>query len=407
MVARQNIRNFGIIAHVDHGKSTLADRLMELTGCMPSRSGDGKAASPLLDSLQVERERGITVKAQCVSMFHREPPSQPWHMLNLIDTPGHADFTNEVERSMAAIQGALLVVDAVAGVQAQTAAHYWRARSHGLKVIIPVINKIDLPSANVDRAIEQLEEQLHMDVFNLPILTISAKSGLNVPSILNAVIKYLPPPPLPLAAEDGSQERLQATLIDCWFKEYLGAIFLVSVQSGTIRCGDEIASRRGRITYTVEEVGILQPGLVRTGLLSAGHIGYIRCNARNAAEIIIGDTFQTRLPAGSAAQASADGAGEGAVRSLLNRVRPLVFASFFPANREDHEVVREAIEKLLLNDASVSLEKISSPALGCGWRMGFLGSLHMDVFQQRLQQVPSILSSSTQAERHRSLRTRR
>lgn len=359
----ENIRNFGIIAHIDHGKSTLADRLLEMAGCIPPNSSH----NPVLDALPVERARGITVKAQTASMIIKH--QHDVFLLNLIDTPGHADFTNEVSRSLAAMQGALLVVDAAAGVQAQTVAHYWRAREAGVEAIIPVINKVDLPTANVDATLKQLDSQLGLDVLNLSVLCISAKSGLGIASLIPAIIERIPPPS-PAAVE----ASLEAQLIDSWYRDFRGVICMIYVRAGRLRTGATIRSAVNDKTYTVDEVGLLQPDLIPTDYLHAGQVGYIRCGIKSVQEAMVGDTFfdpsLTRLPH----------------LRLPKKMRPIVYAGMFPVVREAYEDVSDAVEKLRLNDSSVEVEKIVSVALGSGWRLGFLGSLHMDVFRQRLEQ---------------------
>lgn len=362
-IPSERIRNFGIIAHIDHGKSTLADRLLELTGCLSKNNSDG----PTLDTLPVERERGITVKAQTASLFHR-PPNGEMHMLNLIDTPGHADFTYEVERSLAAMQGALLLVDAVSGVQAQTVAHYWRARDYGISAILPIINKVDLPQANVDLVMEQLEARLGINTLDTPVLAISAKTGMNIEKIFPVILDHIPPP---LANKDAP---FQAALIDCWYREFRGVICMISVKEGTIKTGGIIKSATTDKRYVVEEVGILQPEPIKTGYLHAGQVGYVRCGMKSTHDALIGDTFLDLA------------ANKPPKLTLPPKLRPIVFAGMFPAIRDEYEAVSMAVDRLLLNDSSVRVERIVSTALGPGWRLGFLGSLHMDVFGQRLEQ---------------------
>jgi len=357
----ERIRNFGIIAHIDHGKSTLADRLLELTGCL-SRRND---STPTLDSLPVEKERGITVKAQTASMIYHHPALKTVYLLNLIDTPGHVDFTNEVARSLAAMKGALLVVDAVTGIQAQTVAHYWRAKEHGIESIIPVINKVDLDQADADGVAEQICSQLQL--YTQP-LRVSAKTGFDVEKILEAIVDQLPP-------EKGSIDHpLEAIVIDSWYKEFRGVICLVHVKHGMLNPSMVIKSAVLDRTFTIEEVGILKPEMLSTKALTAGQVGWVRCGTKNVTDVIIGDTL-----------IASDATGPINV-SLPKRVKPIVFAGLYPANREEHEIVADAVQKLLLNDSSVAVEKITSIALGPGWKLGFLGSLHMDVFKQRLEQ---------------------
>lgn len=415
MVPTSRIRNFGIIAHIDHGKSTLADRLLELTGCKsPSVRGASAgdkdcitdtggigagiattfATPPTLDTLPVERERGITVKAQAATMFYRPPPHQgdhAYYMLNLIDTPGHVDFTNEVSRSLTAIQGVLLVVDAVAGVQAQTMAHYWRVREHGLKAIIPIINKIDLPQADPHKTTMLLEKQLGL---RMPPLLVSAKTGAGVPAILSAIIDHIPPPTVIAGA------AAHAIVIDCWFKDFRGVICLVHVRAGHLRKDDQLRSHgsgaaAGR-RWCVEEVGILQPEMIITPQLQAGQVGWLRCGMKQTTDVLIGDTLYEAT--NEYDKITREGPPLGTANSLPARLKPTVFAGCFPMTREQHEVTAQAIQKLSLNDSSVSNERIISTALGPGWRLGFLGSLHMDVFRQRLEQefgVEVILTAPT------------
>lgn len=334
-----------------------------MTGCIPRNA----SSSPVLDALPVERARGITVKAQTASMFTMY--RNEVYLLNLIDTPGHADFTNEVSRSLAAMQGALLIVDAAAGVQAQTVAHYWRAREAGVEAIIPVINKVDLPTADVDATLEQLDSQLDLDVFNMPVLCVSAKSGQGIAAVLPAIIERIPAPWNAII-----EASLEAQLVDCWYREFRGVICMVYVRSGTIRLGASIKSAVSEKSYTVDEIGILQPTLISTGYLHAGQVGYIRCGMKSTQDAVIGDTFFN------------PSAPRPLNLTIPKKMRPIVYASMFPFLREEYDNVLVAVEKLLLNDSSVEMEKIVSVALGPGWRLGFLGSLHMDVFRQRLEQ---------------------
>lgn len=356
------IRNFSIIAHVDHGKSTLADRLLELTGTI--RKGHGQPQ--YLDKLQVERERGITVKAQTATMFHRQDllGTDSNFLLNLIDTPGHVDFSYEVSRSLAACQGVLLVVDAAQGVQAQTVANFYLAFEANL-TIIPVINKIDQPTADPDRVKAQLKSMFDLDP-DEALLT-SAKTGKGLEAVLPAVIKRIPPPP------GESSSPLRMLLLDSYYDEYKGVICHVAVVDGALQKGDKISSASTGQSYEVLDVGIMHPELTQTGVLFTGQVGYVVSGMRSTKEARVGDTlYHTRssidpLPG-------------------FKPVKHMVFSGLYPADGSDFEALNHAIERLTCNDASVSVTKESSTALGLGFRCGFLGLLHMDVFHQRLEQ---------------------
>ncbi|GFP79258.1 translation factor guf1 homolog mitochondrial [Phtheirospermum japonicum] len=356
------IRNFSIIAHVDHGKSTLADRLLELTGTI--RKGHGQPQ--YLDKLQVERERGITVKAQTATMFHRHNflGTDSDFLLNLIDTPGHVDFSYEVSRSLAACQGVLLVVDAAQGVQAQTVANFYLAFEANL-AIIPVINKIDQPTADPERVKEQLKSIFDLDP-NEALLT-SAKTGLGLEHVLPAVIERIPPPP----GQSGSSLRM--LLLDSYYDEYKGVICHVAVVDGALRKGDKISSAATGQSYEVLDVGIMHPELTQTGVLLTGQVGYVVSGMRSTKEARVGDTLYH---------------ARSTVEPLpgFKPVKHMVFSGVYPADGSDFEALSNAIEKLTCNDASVSVTKESSTALGLGFRCGFLGLLHMDVFHQRLEQ---------------------
>lgn len=307
------------------------------------------------------------------------------YLFNLIDTPGHADFAYEVSRSLAAVQGALLVVDAAAGVQAQTVSHYLRALDAGVKNIIPVINKVDLPVANVDMVIDQLENQLGIDVLSGPVHTISAKTGKGVLAIFEDIIKRIPPPPAKLSAP------FKGLLIDSWFLPYRGAVCLVSVLDGSVKVGDTLQSAASGKQHVIEEIGMLQPGPAKCESLSAGQVGYIIMGIKSATEARVGDTlFHPNQPVEAVPG--------------FRPSRPTVFAGFFPAEKDEFETLQDAIEKLLLNDSSVHMSKATSAYLGTGWRLGFLGTLHLDVFKQRLEQefnasliatAPSVLYQAT------------
>ncbi|KAL6518907.1 hypothetical protein OROHE_017660 [Orobanche hederae] len=365
------IRNFSIIAHVDHGKSTLADRLLELTGTI--RTGHGQPQ--YLDKLQVERERGITVKAQTATMFHRHKflGTDTNFLLNLIDTPGHVDFNYEVSRSLAACQGVLLVVDAAQGVQAQTVANFYLAFEANL-TIVPVINKIDQPTADPDRVKEQLKSIFDIDP-NEALLT-SAKTGQGLDQVLPAVIERIPPPP------GHSTSPLRMLLLDSYYDEYKGVICHVAIVDGALRKGEKISSAATGQSYEVLDVGIMHPELTQTGVLMTGQVGYVVSGMRSTKDARVGDTlYHTR----------------SSVEPLpgFKPVKHMVFSGVYPADGSDFEALSNAIEKLTCNDASVSVTKESSTALGLGFRCGFLGLLHMDVFHQRLEQEHGVHVIST------------
>ncbi|TFY82986.1 hypothetical protein EWM64_g1028 [Hericium alpestre] len=354
------IRNFSIIAHIDHGKSTLADRLLEkMTGTITKGL---KGSNPqFLDKLKVERERGITVKAQTASMIHNHDGVK--YLLNLIDTPGHVDFSWEVSRSMAACQGALLLVDATQGVQAQSLSVYHSARERGL-TIIPVLNKIDLPAAQPERIAAQIQATFGIDPGD--VLPISAKTGKGVDAILRAIIERIPAP------SGAPEDKLKAFLFDSSYDRYRGVISLVSVQDGILRKGDKIASYHTRKKYEVTDVGIMYPEEVSTAKLMAGQVGFIACNMKQSSEAHIGDTVHR--------------VGE-TVEPMpgFQLAKAMVYAGIFPVDSNDFVKLEESIKRLTLTDRSVTVQRESSTALGQGCRLGFLGTLHMDVFRQRLE----------------------
>ena len=354
----ERIRNFAIIAHIDHGKSTLSDRLLEVTGTITERIKHEQ----FLDKLQVEKERGITVKAQTASMFYTYKGET--YLLNLIDTPGHVDFSYEVSRSLYACQGALLLVDAAQGVQAQTMANFYLAFGQNL-TIIPVINKIDMANADIPRVTHELD--LLFDFKSQEVILASAKAGLGIQEILHAVIERIPSPPAHV------DKPLKALLFDSWFDEYRGVICLIALYGGTIQKGDSITlAQKGR-TYEVIEVGIMYPEITPTDILYAGQVGYLITGMKTVQEARVGDTiYHTKHPIVPFAG--------------FKPAKPMVFAGIYPIGETDFEQLRDAIEKLTLNDASVTVEKKTSAALGIGFRCGFLGLLHMDVFRQRLEQ---------------------
>jgi len=353
------IRNFAIIAHIDHGKSTLADRLLELTGSLAMR----EMQEQVLDSMDLERERGITIKAHAVRMLYPAQDGQIYQ-LNLIDTPGHVDFSYEVSRSLAACEGALLVVDASQGVEAQTLANSYLAINHGLE-IIPVINKIDLQSADVARTKEMIESAVGLDASDA--LLISAKTGQGVPDVLEAVVKRIPPP-------KGAPERhLQALLFDSWFDPYRGVVVLARVFEGRLRKGQKIRLWSNGHVFQVETLGVLTPKPVEIDELVAGEVGFLIAGIKNVADTKIGDTITDD--------------DRPALQPLpgFEEIKPMVFAGLYTVDAHEHTQLREALEKLRLNDSSFFFEPETSVALGFGFRCGFLGLLHMEIIQERLE----------------------
>lgn len=352
------IRNFSVIAHIDHGKSTLSDRLLEITGTLSTRHKNEQ----FLDKLQVEKERGITVKAQTASMIYNYKGEE--YLLNLIDTPGHVDFSYEVSRSLYACQGAILLVDAAQGVQAQTMANFYLAFEQDL-TIIPVINKIDMQAADVPRVGRELESLF--DFKEEELVLASAKTGIGIDDILTSIVERLPAP------ECKPEEPLKALLFDSWFDEYRGVIILIAVKNGMIKKGDRVTLAQANTTYEVLDIGLMYPDLVPSEALFAGQVGYLITGMKTIKEAQVGDTIhKVKQP----------------VEPFpgFKPAKPMVFAGIFPVENTEFEILRDAIEKLILNDASVTIEKKSSPALGLGYRCGFLGLLHMDVFKQRLEQ---------------------
>ena len=355
----QLIRNFSIIAHVDHGKSTLADRLIQLCGGLADR----EMQAQVLDSMDLERERGITIKAQSVTLHYDANDGQRY-MLNLIDTPGHVDFSYEVSRSLAACDGALLVVDAAQGVEAQSVANCYTAIEQGLEVL-PVINKIDLPSADPDRVIKEIEEIIGIDATDA--VRVSAKTGENVPELLEAIVRRIPAPKGDPAAP------LQALIIDSWFDNYVGVVSLVRVVNGTMRPGDKTRIISTGRTHVIDKLGRFTPKSVVLPQLSAGEVGFIIAGIKEIDGAPVGDTItlesrpsEQPLPG-------------------FKQVQPRVFAGVFPVNTEDYENFRDALAKLKLNDSALHYEPEVSTALGFGFRIGFLGLLHMDIVQERLE----------------------
>lgn len=354
----EKIRNFSIIAHIDHGKSTLSDRLLEETGTLSMRTKN----TQFLDKLQVEKERGITVKANTASMFYTY--KDEIYLLNLIDTPGHVDFSYEVSRSLYACQGAVLLVDAAQGVQAQTMANFYLAFDQNL-TIIPVINKIDLANAQIERVTNEIKKLFEFDPEE--IIKTSAKAGIGIKDLLDAIVERIPSP------VGNDQNSLKALLFDSWFDEYKGVVCLIAVKDGVIKKGDSITLAQSGLDYEVLDIGLMYPDPTTTGQLRAGQVGYLVSGMKTVKEARVGDTiYQTKKPV--------------TPFPGFKPAKSMVFAGIYPMDNSEFETVRDAIEKLTLNDASVKVEKKSSTALGLGFRCGFLGLLHMDVFKQRLEQ---------------------
>ena len=355
----KNIRNFSIIAHIDHGKSTLADRLIQLCGGLDER----EMTEQVLDSMELEQERGITIKAQSVCLDYKSENGEDY-VFNLIDTPGHVDFSYEVSRSLAACDGALLVVDASQGVEAQTVANCYSAIEQGLE-IIPVINKIDLPAADPDKVIKDIQDIIGIEV-NDPIL-ISAKTGEGVDYLMERIVSTIPPP------ESNDDENLQALIIDSWFDKYLGVVSLLRIMNGAISEGDKIKVISTGQEYTVNELGVYTPKIKNKKSLVAGDVGFLVAAIKDIYGAPVGDTItQAKNPS---------------LKPLpgFKTIQPRVFAGLYPSVSEDLEAFREALDKLKLNDASLHFEPESSSALGIGFRCGFLGMLHMEIVQERLE----------------------
>lgn len=349
----EEIRNFCIIAHIDHGKSTLADRMLEYTDTITDR----KMQEQVLDKMDLERERGITIKAQAVTINYRD------YELNLIDTPGHVDFAYEVSRSLAACEGAILVIDAAQGVEAQTMANIYLALEHDLEVI-PVINKIDLPAANPDRVKEQL---LEIGIDPDEAILASAKNGTNIDKILDAVIERIPAP------QAGADQPLKALVFDSFYDSYQGVIAYVRIMEGSVKKDDNILLMSNQKSYQVDEVGYFGPDMTPKKELTAGEVGYIISGIKDVRNCRVGDTITKKERPAAAALPG------------YQKVKPMVFSGLYPTDNSDYEVLKEALEKLQLNDASFTFEPETSEALGFGFRCGFLGLLHMEVIQERLE----------------------
>jgi len=359
MTPLKNIRNFSIVAHIDHGKSTLADRLIQVTGGLATR----EMKEQVLDSMELERERGITIKAQTVRLEYKAKDGETY-ILNLIDTPGHVDFTYEVSRSLSACEGALLVVDASQGVEAQTLANVYQAIDVDLE-IVPVLNKIDLPAAEPDRVKAQIEDVIGIDASDA--IEISAKTGMGVPDVLDAIVERLPAP-----AGD-PDAPLKALLVDSWYDPYLGVVVLVRIMDGVLKKGMRVKMMGAGATYTVDQVGVSTPKKTPVDALGPGEIGYLTASIKEVADTAVGDTItDDRRPTAEAL-------------SGFKPSVPVVFCGIFPVDANDFEDLREAMGKLRLNDASFEFEMETSAALGFGFRCGFLGLLHLEIIRERLE----------------------
>ena len=381
-VSRDHIRNFCIIAHIDHGKSTLADRILEKTRAVALRDMEDQ----LLDSMDLERVRGITIKAHAVTVSY-DAQNGETYVFNLIDTPGHVDFNYEVSRSLAACEGAILIVDASQGIEAQTLANTYLAVEHGLE-IVPVINKIDLPSARPEEVRQEIEDIIGIDASDAPL--ISAKQGTNIDQVLEAVVHHIPPP----GGEDSAP--LQALIFDSYYDSYKGVIVYIRVKEGCLKAGDAIRMMATGAEFDVVEVGIMRPGrLEPCDQLRAGQVGYIAASIKTVSEARVGDTVTLR--------------DRPAPQPLpgYRKVNPMVFCGIFPADGAHYQDLREALERLQLNDASLTFEPETSVALGFGFRCGFLGLLHMEIIQERLEReydldlittAPSVIYRITQTD---------
>ncbi|CAM3953278.1 translation elongation factor 4 [Psychrobacter arenosus] len=359
MTALANIRNFSIIAHIDHGKSTLADRFIQMCGALQDR----EMQAQVLDSMDIERERGITIKAQSVTLYYDHPNGERYQ-LNFIDTPGHVDFSYEVSRSLAACEGALLVVDAAQGVEAQSVANCYTAVEQGLEVL-PVLNKIDLPQVEPERVIQEIEDIIGIEAADAP--RVSAKSGLGVEELLKTLVAVIPAP-------TGDRDApLQALIIDSWFDNYLGVVSLVRVRQGSVKKGDKIFIKSTKEPHLVSSIGVFTPKPLETGSLEAGEVGFIIAGIKDIMGAPVGDTIThaktpdvDRIPG-------------------FKKITPQVYAGMFPVDSSDFEKFREALQRLQINDSALFFEPDTSDALGFGFRCGFLGMLHMEIIQERLE----------------------
>ncbi|HKH43256.1 MAG TPA: translation elongation factor 4 [Thermoanaerobaculia bacterium] len=359
MKPHERIRNFSIIAHIDHGKSTLADRILQLTNAVSARD----MVDQMLDDMDLERERGITIKARAVRLFYRAEDGETYQ-LNLIDTPGHVDFSYEVSRSLAACEGALLVVDASQGVEAQTLANAYLAINNNL-AIIPVLNKIDLPAADPDRVREQIENVVGIDAHDA-VLT-SAKAGIGVQDVLERIVRDVPPP------QGDPEAPLKALLFDSWYDPYRGVVCMIRVVEGTLRAGDKVLFMSSKRTYPVDELGVFTPKPGPVDYLTVGEVGFFYAGIKDLIQAQIGDTI-TLADRPTATPYPG-----------FQEIKPMVFAGLYPVSADDYEDLRDAVDKLRLNDASFTFEPESSGALGFGFRCGFLGLLHMEIIQARLE----------------------
>ncbi len=357
----KHIRNFSIIAHIDHGKSTLSDRLIQFCGGLSDREMEAQ----VLDSMDIERERGITIKSQSVTLDYKAKDGETYQ-LNFIDTPGHVDFTYEVSRSLAACEGALLVVDAAQGVEAQTLANCYTAIEMDLEVV-PVLNKIDLPSADPDSASEEIEDLVGIDA--VEAVRCSAKTGLGIEDVLEDIVKKVPAP----VGEMEHDTPLEALIIDSWFDNYQGVVSLVRIKNGQVKVGDKMKVMSTGDIHIIDKVGIFTPKQTETGLLKAGEVGYIIAGIKEIHGAPVGDTLTLSR---NSAKEPLPG---------FKRVTPQVYAGLFPISSDDYENFRDALNKLSLNDASLQFEPETSSALGFGFRIGFLGMLHMEIIQERLE----------------------
>ncbi|OIQ24320.1 translation elongation factor 4 [uncultured Vibrio sp.] len=355
----KHIRNFSIIAHIDHGKSTLSDRLIQVCGGLSEREMDAQ----VLDSMDIERERGITIKAQSVTLDYKAKDGETYQ-LNFIDTPGHVDFSYEVSRSLAACEGALLVVDAGQGVEAQTLANCYTAIEMDLEVV-PILNKIDLPAADPERVSEEIEEIVGIDA--MEATRCSAKTGLGVDEVLETIVKQIPPP------EGDPEAPTQALIIDSWFDNYLGVVSLVRIKNGTLKKNDKIKVMSTDQVWGIDRIGIFTPKQIDTDVLNTGEVGWVVCGIKDILGAPVGDTLTL-----------AKGGSEERLPGF-QKVKPQVYAGLFPVSSDDYENFRDALGKLSLNDASLFYEPESSAALGFGFRCGFLGMLHMEIIQERLE----------------------
>ncbi|MEA4828281.1 MAG: translation elongation factor 4 [Clostridium sp.] len=356
---KKYIRNFSIVAHIDHGKSTLADRLLEETGTLTNREMENQ----VLDNMELERERGITIKSQAARLIYKRDSGEEY-ILNLIDTPGHVDFNYEVSRSLAACEGAILVVDATQGIQAQTLANCYLALDHDLE-IVPVINKIDLPSARPDEIKQEIEDVIGIEAQDAPL--VSAKTGLNIKDVLEAVVEKVPAP-------GGDEEApLKALIFDSYYDSYKGVVCYVRIKEGTVKVGTEIKFMASGKEYDVTEVGVFTPGFFPMNQLSAGDVGYITASIKNLGDAAVGDTI-------TEAERPAKEPLEGYRPAI-----PMVFSGIYPVDGAKYDELKEALEKLKINDAALSFEPETSIALGFGFRCGFLGLLHMEIIQERIE----------------------